>query len=608
MMPSRYAMPKPAQIKRSVAGLKHVSAPLKGLSLSSKLVQGDPLTAVVLDNWVVEENQVKARAGTRLTYTHAAGHAIEQLVPYYGQAGKLAMATNGEIRLLDGTLVRAGFLGNDWAWTAFANLSAINYTVMVNGKDGVWSWDGGSVPDPAAVPVVSLSNTNPAVVTVSAANIAKFSNGMPVVIAGAVGTGMVNANGTHLAASVGVPANTFVLSGVDTSGGAAPQTTGVTADPPGSMAKQGITSPDTWVVPDQFDKVLAHQNRLWFADSANLAIYYLDVQVMSGVVHSLPLNAIFKRGGTIRALYTWTTDGGINLNDQLVVFTSNGEAAIFSGVDPTDPQDFGLTGVFRFDAPMSKHSVVNYGGDLYCLISTGLVPMSTLMRAETEQLGTTDRNVFSNFFAAALNHRDSPGWQAMVNPSSGRLIANMPLGGINTYQQMVRFMPAPVWATWSALPSRCWGWIDNRLFFGSDDGKVYEMHPDFLNDDGDPIKVDVQAAWSNYGTPASKHFKMVYAYMQSDGTPQPFIDMKVDYDMSAPTNQPDVTFSLPGADWDTATWDVADWAGTVRSHNNWSGVGVIGRVGGPRLVALIRDCHFSLTGWDVEYETGSIFG
>ena len=169
-------------------------------------------------------------------------------------------------------------------------------------------------------------------------------------------------------------------------------------------------------------------------------------------------------------------------------------------------------------------------------------------------------------------------------------------------------MPAPVWATWSALPSRCWGWVSNRLFFGSDDGKVYEMHPDFLNDDGDPIKVDVQAAWSNYGTPASKHFKMVYAYMQSDGTPQPFIDMKVDYDMSAPSNQPDVTFSLPGADWDTAVWDVADWAGTIRSHNNWSGVGVIGRVGGPRLVALIKDCHFSLTGWDVEFETGSIFG
>jgi hypothetical protein len=118
----------------------------------------------------------------------------------------------------------------------------------------------------------------------------------------------------------------------------------------------------------------------------------------------------------------------------------------------------------------------------------------------------------------------------------------------------------------------------------------------------------VQAAWSNYGTPASKHFKMVLPYIQSDGKPQPFVDMKVDYDMSPPTNQPDVTFSTAGADWDTAEWDIADWAGTVQGHNNWTGVGVIGRVGGPRLVALIKDCSFSLTGWDVLFESGSIFG
>lgn len=610
MMPSRYAMPKPAQIKRAVAGLKHVSAPLKGLSLSSKLVAGDPLTAVVLDNWVIEENRIKCRAGTRLQYTHAAGHAIEQLVPFYGQPSKLAMATNGEIRLLDGTLVQAGFTGNDWSWTSFANLSATDYTVMVNGHDGVWSWDGGAVANPAVVPVTSLSNTNPAQVTVSAANIAKFSNGMPVLIAGAAGAGMTVANGVHLISSVGVPANTFKLVGVDTSAGAAPQTVGVTADPPGSLAKQPVTAPVTepWIVPDQFNIVLSHLNRLWFADSSNLAIYYLDIQMMSGEVKVLPLNAIFKRGGSIRAMYTWTTDGGINLNDQLVIFTSNGEAAIFSGVDPSNPADFGLSGVFRFDAPMSKHSVVNYGGDLYVLISTGLVPMSTLLRAEVEQLGQRDRDVFSAFFSAALTHRDNPGWQALVNPTSGRLIANMPLGGINTYQQMVRFMPNPIWATWSSIPSRCWGWVDNRLYFGSDTGKIYEMHPDFLNDDGNPIRVDVQAAWSNYGTPASKHFKMILPYIQTDGVPQPFVDMKVDYDLTPPSNQPDVTFSSLGAVWNLADWDTADWAGNVQSHNNWSGVGVIGRVGGPRLVALIKNCEFSLTGWDVLYESGSIFG
>jgi hypothetical protein len=257
---------------------------------------------------------------------------------------------------------------------------------------------------------------------------------------------------------------------------------------------------------------------------------------------------------------------------------------------------------------MSKHSVVNYGGELYVLISTGLVPMSTLMRAETEQLGTSDRNVFSTFFQTALLRRDNPGWMAFLNPSSGRLICNMPQGGINTYSQMVRFMPNPIWASWSGMPSRCWGWVDNRLYFGTDDGKVKEMHPTMLNDDGDPIRVDVQAAWSNFGTPAQKQFKMVLPYLQTDGQPRPFLDMRVDYDMTPPTNQPDVTFAAIGAVWDVAEWDTSDWAGSVASRNYWTGVGGLGRVGAPRMVALILDCEFSLTGWDVLFEAGSIFG
>jgi Phage tail tube protein len=82
------------------------------------------------------------------------------------------------------------------------------------------------------VAVTSLSNANPAVVTVGASDITKFKNGDIVVIAGATGTGMTVANGSHSISSVGSPANTFKLTGVNTSAGTAPQTTGVTAAPP----------------------------------------------------------------------------------------------------------------------------------------------------------------------------------------------------------------------------------------------------------------------------------------------------------------------------------------------------------------------------------------
>lgn len=103
----------------------------------------------------------------------------------------------------------------------------------------VINWNAGDIAlthtaaaDVAAVAVASLSNTNPAVCTVVPGDIGKFYNGMTVLVAGATGTGMTNANGSWVISNVNTPANTFTLVGANTSTGTAPQTSGVTADPP----------------------------------------------------------------------------------------------------------------------------------------------------------------------------------------------------------------------------------------------------------------------------------------------------------------------------------------------------------------------------------------
>ena len=614
ILPSRYmAQAKPVLIKKQRAQLQHVQAPLKGLSIYSKLTTSDPLLAPVLDNFIVEEDRITCRAGTLLRMTHADAKPIFCLVPFYGAPEQLAAATNGKlVNITTGDTIRDGFTSDDWHWTSFSNLSDKDYTVMVNGHDGVWSWDGGETLPSAPIPIVTVSKANPAVVTIGAADIGLIYEGATIYIAGATGDFAV-VNGHHKATSVGTPVNSFSLPGVDTSGATGTSPAGMTVIVQGSVAPELVKAPATkpYIVPDQFQIVVSHMNRLWFADSTNLALYYLPLQQKSGELKELPLNAIFKRGGSIRAVYTWTVDGGMGLDDQLVIFSSNGEAAIYNGTDPDTVGDMKLTGVFRFDSPMSKHSVINYGGELYCLISTGLVPMSTLIRAESEQLGKQDRTVFSLFADTALTMRDRPGWSVILNHSSGRIICNQPLGSPNSYRQLVRFMPNPIWATWSKLPARCWGWVDNRMFFGSDDGKVYEMSPIYLNDNGQPITTDVQAGWSLYKTPANKHFKMIKAYTITDGVPRPYLDMRVDYDATAPSNQPDVTEGALGSEWDVSDWDDADtigadWAHAEVRQTNWTGVAALGRVGAPRMVTAVRNCTFSITGWDVLYENGSV--
>lgn len=89
----------------------------------------------------------------------------------------------------------------------------------------------------AAITKVAKSTTNggPTVVTVGAADISKFINGINVSISGVTVTGLTLANGSHPISSVNSPVNTFALAGVNTFSAASDQTTGtMTASTEGS--------------------------------------------------------------------------------------------------------------------------------------------------------------------------------------------------------------------------------------------------------------------------------------------------------------------------------------------------------------------------------------
>ena len=603
MLANHYAAKAvPMMAKKQRLEVEHVLAPLDGLSLATTQAIGGLHTATILTNFVVEDDCIKCRAGYRKTATRGT-QPVWCLIPWHGTPNTMAAASNGELwDAQNGNRIKGGFTSNNWHWTSFSNLGEYDYTVMVNGADGVWSWNGSLTDDIyGEIPGTNLTSANPAVVTVGAGDIGKFAIDQIVYVSGAVGPGVVKANGYRKITLI--TGNNLTLN-VDTSGGAT-QATGVKLNPTTGIIKEDITcATETWVSPNTFQIVTAHMNRLFFADNSNLAIYYLPLQQKSGVVKVFPLNAMFRRGGSIRAMYTWTVDGGAGMDDHLVIFSSNGECVIYKGTDPDT--NFSLVGIYRFDSPMSKHSVAQYGGELYVLISTGLVPLSSMLRAESDRLGQSERSVTSLFLNNAIAYRSDQGWQAFLNPSSGRMFCNMPQGAPNRYRQMVRHMPKSVWTTWSGVPARCWNWLDPFVYFGDDSGNVYEMHPMHLSDGGNGIRVDVQMAWNNFKTASDKHFKGVTTYYASDGDVHPTIDVKVSYDSTTPQNTPDIGDTAEGADWNIADWNTASWATGERELSFWNGVKSLGHVGAVRMTAVLTNSSFKIRGWDVEFEKGVI--
>lgn len=619
---SRYATKlQPASVKKTRAEVMHVAPPSQGMSILSRTNAATTVKeaqfAGVLDNFYVDDDRISIRAGYKKIASCAGGQPVEHLVPYYGAPERMAAASNKSLFDAEtGTLWRAGFTSDDWHWSSFSNLGDREYTVMCNGADGVFGWDGDIAPMGALVTITKIAGTgtgtpppsNPAQCTVAVADISKFKDGITVVISGADAS-HIKANGPHRITSVNNPPNTFSLVGVDLSGAGIDQTTGtMKAQIQGSFEQLGLLPPtgNTWLDPKAFHIVVAHMNRLFFADATRLAVYYLPLMQKDGVLGVLPLNAVFKKGGTIKAMASWNRDSGMGPDDMLCVFSTNGECAIYSGVDPAS--DFALVGVYQFDPIMSKHCVMNYGGDLYVLLPNGVTPMTAMLKAGKDGLETVDRSMVSYFLRHSIDGLDQKGWMLFFNPSSGRMFANLPMTS-GTYHQAVRHMPKAVWSCFRDVPSRCWGWIKPYVYFGDHLGNIYQMHPIYQNDDGKPITVDVQMAWNQFKTPALKQFKMILPYVITDGTPKYRVDVMVDYDDARPFNAPELSGPLEGgAEWDTATWDVDFWVSGSRNWSNWTGVGGLGRVGAVRLVAEVSNCTFAIAGWDVLFEKGSVFG
>jgi len=624
LIPARRLTNQPAKVKNTVSEIKRVEPPVKGLALLGKATQTDPQTATILTNWSIRENRLEIRPGTLLVrdeYPTGPRHAIERLLPWLAQPEVMLASTNKSIiKVADGTVYGSGFGSDDWQGVMFSDLSKTKRLVMVNGADGVWSYDGGNALAPGVVTVTRVDPAAATQVTVAAADIGKFAVGRTVSIAGVTASGMTAANGLHVITAVGSPVNTFNID-ANTTGGTAQTTGSMTATPYGSLQKEPITAPanSPWCNPSNFHVVDHHLNRLYFADPYALVVYYLPLQQKSGQLAALPLDPVFKKGGHIQAIASWTVDGGLGLDDKLVVFSSNGEIAIFTGVDPTDDA-WSLVGIFQHDSPMSKHCVGNYGGDLWSLTSTGLAPMTTLIRAETEKLDKAEKGVISFFREISARVPNLPGWQLVLDHSSGRMICNMPLGSAGDYQQMVRFMPDPVWAKWRDLKSRCWAWMADRIYVGTDDGKVYDVNDDYTSDDGIGILAECRTAWSNYKTPGIKQFKMVRVYGRTTGLPtRPFIDIAVNFLDNAPGNQPEVLVPPPATLWGPAGVNGPDnppysptppwgtpWGRGWLPMVSWGGVGRLGNVGAPVVKVSVKGSRFELSGFDVVFEAGII--
>lgn len=349
-----------------------------------------------------------------------------------------------------------------------------------------------------------------------------------------------------------------------------------------------------------------HKRRVWGIQKNSLLAWYLPTDSIAGAAASFDFRPIFKRGGYLMAMGTWSLDAGEGLDDYAVFVTSEGEIAVYRGTDPASAATWALTGVWYAGAPLGRRCMVKMGGDLLLISKEGLLPLSkALMSSRVNTKSALSDKIQQAVSDATSIYASNYGWQVMPFPVENMLILNVPTSS-DTAEQYVMNTITGAWGQFTGWDAYCWELFNDEIFFGTTNKvcKAWSGYSDFDSN----INGEVLPAFSDFGAPGLiKQWKMVKPLISTDGAPGVLMGLNVDYDISAPAGTPSFT-PLVTSVWDASLWDAATWGGGLSPKKDWQTVGGIGTAAALHMVSVSNGMEIRWSSTVYVFEIGGVIG
>ena len=166
--------------------------------------------------------------------------------------------------------------------------------------------------------------------------------------------------------------------------------------------------------------VMVFKQRIWVILENDSNGYYLPIASITGQLKKFTFGAKMPHGGNLQALYNWTLDSGIGVDDIMVAVGRGGDVVLYQGDDPeiASGNTWEAKGIYYIgQTPASRKISVAYGPDLYILSTYGLVSLNTLLRGELITGNSPAKKVASLLRADVESGQNSFAWQILVNPS-----------------------------------------------------------------------------------------------------------------------------------------------------------------------------------------------
>jgi hypothetical protein len=359
----------------------------------------------------------------------------------------------------------------------------------------------------------------------------------------------------------------------------------------------------TGISPALFSDVIVHKRRLWFVEKNSTSCWYLPVDAIAGAAVEFDFGPLFKNGGYITKVDTWSLDAGVGLDDYFVVFSSKGEVAVYQGTDPASASTWSLTGVFLIGEPVGNGRTSKMGGDLLILNKDGIAQMSkSLMSSRVNTVLQLTDKIQPQLSSDATAYSGNYGWDILLFSQEDMLIVNVPVSDTVSYQYVMNTISG-AWSRWTGINAKSWYFSADNIYFGANGyvGKAWNTQ----SDNTASITANILPAYQNFGaTSQLKRFTLMRALLGYDANAAYGARMEIDFDLS-PTavTMPTQITSTAGV-YGTSTYGSSVYVGSLKVAKQWKNTTGMGYWASPHLMVETYSSDVRLYSIDLVMEAG----
>ena len=351
-----------------------------------------------------------------------------------------------------------------------------------------------------------------------------------------------------------------------------------------------------------------YAERLWFG-GAGFDVWYLPVNVITGTAVRLNLASLFKLGGTLSNIVTWSADTASLLADFIAFVSTEGEVVAFQGTDPSSASTWSRVGHFRVGKPVTtgNRCWTKIGSDAVIITADGLIPLSlAILQGRTNLAPAVSDKIRNSFNSDVSMHGARFGWQVCLHPEGQKLFVNVPTIENSTSYQYVMNTQTRMWCTFgkfaSAWNAFCFESTKDTLYWGS--AGVLAKADTGLDDAGDSITADAKQSFSYFGQRGRvKEMTLARPILSVDGPISLILGVDVDYQDTTPSSVVPISGNAGDA-WEVA-WDAA-WTGAAVIYRSWNSVRGVGFAIAPRIKVQADGINLSWAATDFAYVWGGV--